>query len=59
MNMPNPNHMPMPMYMPREMQLARAYIPNQPYERLFPLEEALKKGTLFTNLYQPYEKKIK
>jgi|BioPla2DNA2_1021312.scaffolds.fasta_scaffold08100_10 hypothetical protein len=60
MNMANPypNPMAMPMYnMPPEIQLARAYVPDQPYERLFPLNEALKKGTLFPNLYQPYMQK--
>lgn len=41
----------------REMQLARAYIPPQPYGRLFPLSEALAKGTIFANLYQPYIEK--
>lgn len=38
----------------RELQLARAYVPYQPYVRLYPLSEALKKGTIFPNLYQPY-----
>jgi len=61
MNMPNPKNMPkqipMPMYMPKDIKLARAYVPNQPYERLFPLDEALKKGTLFANLYQPYDRR--
>lgn len=36
------------------MQLARAYVPRQPYTRLFPLPEALMKGTIFPNLFQPY-----
>lgn len=36
------------------MQLARAYVPLQPYIGLFPLDEALRKGTLFPNLYIPY-----
>lgn len=58
MNMPNPKHMPIPMT-PKEIQLARAYIPDQPYDRLFPLDEALKRGTLFANLYQPYVRKSK
>ncbi|MGI6226504.1 MAG: spore coat associated protein CotJA [Peptococcales bacterium] len=40
--------------MRREMQLARAYIIRQPYVRLFPLSEALMKGTIFPNLFQPY-----
>lgn len=63
MHQPNPIPYPMigmPMYnMPQEIQLARAYIPDQPYERLFPLNEALEKGTLFPNLYQPYMRKRK
>ena len=61
-NMPNPipNPMAMPIYnLPPEIQLARAYIPDQPYDRLFPLNEALNKGTLFPNLYQPYMKNRK
>ncbi|NLM14063.1 MAG: spore coat associated protein CotJA [Epulopiscium sp.] len=52
-----PKQIPMPMYMPKDIKLARAYVPNQPYERLFPLDEALKKGTLFANLYQPYDRR--
>ncbi|HHW67296.1 MAG TPA: spore coat associated protein CotJA [Epulopiscium sp.] len=52
-----PKHIPMPMYMPKDVKLARAYVPDQPYERLFPLNEALMKGTLFANLYQPYNRK--
>ncbi|MFZ7104835.1 MAG: spore coat associated protein CotJA [Peptococcaceae bacterium] len=38
----------------KELKLARAYVPYQPYVRLFPLPEALMKGTIFPNLYQPY-----
>jgi hypothetical protein len=41
------------------MQLARAYVPDQPYSGLFPLDEALKKGTLFPNLAFPYAVKSK
>ncbi|WP_058486371.1 spore coat associated protein CotJA [Defluviitalea phaphyphila] len=53
-----PKHMPFPMMpvMPKNIQLARTYILDQPYDNLFPLNEALKKGTLFPNLYQPYSK---
>jgi len=40
--------------MKRDMKLARAYVPYQPYVRLYPLQEALMKGTIFPNLYQPY-----
>ena len=35
-------------------KLARAYIPRQPYEALFPLAVALDRGTIFPSLYQPY-----
>ena len=38
----------------RSMRLAHAYVPDQPYIALFPLDEALKKGTIFPNLYMPY-----
>lgn len=41
------------------MQLARAYVLDQPYAGLFPLDEALRKGTLFPNLYFPFEIKSK
>jgi len=47
----------MPMFMPLEMEnlkLAQAYILDQPYTEKYPLDEALKKGTLFPNLYRPY-----
>lgn len=39
---------------PRNVQFARAYVPIQPYVDTFPLDEALRRGTLFTNLYIPY-----
>ena len=39
---------------PNNVELARAYVPRQPYVGLFPLKEALRKGTLFPNLYIPY-----
>ncbi|HBT65472.1 MAG TPA: spore coat associated protein CotJA [Ruminococcaceae bacterium] len=45
MNQPS-NHWP---------QLAIAIIPFQEYGETFPIAEALKKGTLFPALYQPYE----
>lgn len=38
-----------------EMMLARAYVPAQPYTDSFPLDAALRKGTLFPNLYMPYK----
>lgn len=37
--------------------LARAYVPDQPYTRVFPPEEALRQGTLFPDLVRPYEKR--
>ncbi len=41
----------------QKRELARAYIPRQPYVRLFPLREALMRGTIFPNLYMPYREK--
>lgn len=41
----------------RRIRLARAYVPRQPFTGMFPLNEALKKGTLFPNLYIPYSTK--
>lgn len=43
----------------KTMQLARAYVPAQPYGKLFPLDKALHKGTLFVNLWIPFEIKEK
>jgi hypothetical protein len=40
-----------------KLMLAQAYVPHQPYEPLFPLDEALKKGTIFPSLYRPYKNK--
>ncbi|WP_246582899.1 spore coat associated protein CotJA [Clostridium mobile] len=40
--------------LPGNIQFARAYVPIQPYTGTFPLDEALRKGTLFPNLYIPY-----
>ncbi|WP_242943890.1 spore coat associated protein CotJA [Clostridium homopropionicum] len=37
-----------------ELELVRAYVVRQPYTGLFPLSEALHKGTIFPNLYMPY-----
>lgn len=34
----------------REMELARAYVPFQPYCEVFPLDVALMKGTIWTCL---------
>ena len=36
------------------MQLARAYVPMQSFEGVFPPEEGLKKGTVFPDLFMPY-----
>lgn len=35
--------------------LAEARIADQPYQNTFCPEEALKKGTLFADLYRPYK----
>ncbi len=37
-----------------QWQLGRPYIINQPFTTTYPLEEALKRGTLFPDLYKPY-----
>lgn len=39
------------------MKLAHAYVPYQQYTAAFNPMEALKKGTLFPELYSPYIKK--
>jgi len=39
---------------PPRMRLATAYVPWQRYGRTFTPREALMKGTLFPDLYQPY-----
>lgn len=36
------------------MPYAQAYVPIQPLTVLFPPEEALHKGTVFPELYDPY-----
>jgi hypothetical protein len=36
------------------LKLARAYVLNQPYTGLFPLEKALKVGTVFPNMYEAF-----
>lgn len=36
-------------------QLARAYVPFQIMNQIFSPSEALRKGTLFPELYQPYK----
>ena len=45
--------------MPLHPRLARAYVPFQVYQSSFSLAEALDKGTLFPDLYQPYGKQNK
>lgn len=39
--------------MPEEIVYARAYVPFQYYHNAFSHQEALMKGTLFPELYQP------
>ncbi len=56
----NNNNIDMSIFMPYDdigLELARAYVPNQPYVGMLPLDEALKKGSLFPNLFDPYESK--
>lgn len=36
------------------MELGKAYVKNQSYENLYNYEEALLKGNLFKDLYDPY-----
>lgn len=36
------------------LKFARAYVPRQPYIGMFPINEALRKGMLFPNLYEPF-----
>ena len=38
-------------------KLATAYIPFQNYSRIYIPQEALNKGTIFPELYRPYERK--
>lgn len=42
-------------YGEKGMELAQAYIPFQQFGNLYPPEESLKKGTLFPDLYRPYD----
>jgi len=37
-----------------EMQLARAYVRIQPYTKPLSPQEGLAKGTIFADLYRPY-----
>lgn len=36
------------------MRLAHAYVPYQRYTESYPPEEALRRGTLFPDLWMPY-----
>ncbi|KXZ40663.1 Spore coat associated protein JA (CotJA) [Alkalithermobacter thermoalcaliphilus JW-YL-7 = DSM 7308] len=45
------------MNMNTQKKLARAYVHAQPYIGMISLDEALKRGSVFPNLYQPYKKK--
>ena len=47
------------MYAPRGEEYARAYIKIQDYENLLSLDDAFKTGTIFMDLYFPYDKKMK
>ncbi|WP_251859856.1 spore coat associated protein CotJA [Clostridium sp. Marseille-Q2269] len=38
-------------------ELARAYICPQKFKRVYKVEKALQRGTLFPELYQPYKSK--
>lgn len=40
----------------KQPELAEAYIPYQQYTTSYPPPEALEKGTMFPELYRPYEK---
>jgi len=41
---------------PDDAEYAHAYVPFQEMGLMFDLEESLKKGTVFSDLYQPYIK---
>ncbi|MDK2934841.1 MAG: hypothetical protein PWP27_2651, partial [Clostridiales bacterium] len=59
----NYSYPPMGLYMPPVPvmpicpMLARAYVPYQVYQMSYDLKEALDKGTLYPELYQPYVEK--
>lgn len=56
MQTPNPSIYPIP-FMPMYVMMARAYVPYQTYMQAYPLTEAIFRGTLFPELYQPYIEK--
>jgi hypothetical protein len=43
--------------MPDNPQLAEAYVPYQVYMGILPAMEGLHKGTIFPELYRPYQAK--
>jgi len=53
MNRDNYGHY--PPNMSPDMDLARAYVPNQVMGKVYSPQEALRKGTLFPELYMPYK----
>lgn len=42
--------------MPKEFQLATAYVPYQVMCKIYEPRKALMKGTIFPELFRPYEK---
>jgi hypothetical protein len=57
-NMQQKINMPMMPFMPARPKLAEAYVPYQRYTISYRPEEALEKGTMFPELYDPYEIKM-
>jgi len=55
MPMPPMPAMQMEDYQPKGRMLAHAYVPWQQYNAAFSPQEALMKGTLFPELYGPYQ----
>ncbi|GAB6137234.1 spore coat associated protein CotJA [Halanaerobaculum tunisiense] len=41
---------------PLQYELAEAYIPFQEYNSIYNSQEALSKGTIFPELYKPYQR---
>ena len=39
----------------KKLEYGRVYVVPQRFENLFSIDEALKKGTLFEDLYSPYK----
>ena len=39
---------------PAKISLAMSYVPNQPFENLFEVDDALYKGTIFKDLAVPF-----